>query len=399
MRILLVVGSYYPELQFGGSTQKIYELSLGLSARGHDVEVMTFHSDRTVPHPPVDVQGVAVEYMPWVGRGSWRVPLRLRNLRRAVRRSDVVHCFGLYSLLCGEAALCARRAGRPYFVEPLGMYVPRARRLLAKKIYNALFSSWMLRGAAGVIATSAREYDELSSAVSPGRLTLRRDGIDPQPFASPVGAGLFRRRFGLRDGERVVLFVGRISRLKNLEQLILAFGKAALDKTRLVLVGPMDEPDYTARLRALLSETGLGEKVLLTGPLYEADKLPAFAAADLFVLPSLYESYGVAAAEAVAAGVPVLLTEECGIAPVIHRRAGLAVPLGVESLAAALRTLLDDSTEREALVRERDKVVQELTWEEPLTRLEALYAKALRRREGRPVPGASGTHVPGEANE
>jgi glycosyltransferase involved in cell wall biosynthesis len=399
MRILLVVGSYYPELQFGGSTQKIYELSLGLSGRGHDVEVMTFHSDRTVPHPPVDVQGVAVEYMPWVGRGSWRVPLEWRNLRGAVRRSDVVHCFGLYSLLCGEAALCARRAGRPYFVEPLGMYVPRARRLLAKKIYNALFSSWMLRGAAGVIATSAREYDELSSAVGPGRLTLRRDGIDPQQFARPAGAGSFRRRFGLGDGERVVLFVGRISRLKNLEQLILAFGQADLDNTRLVLVGPMDEPDYTARLRALLSESGLGEKVLLTGPLYEADKLPAFAAADLFVLPSLYESYGVAAAEAVAAGVPVLLTEECGIAPVIHRRAGLAVPLGVESLAAALRTMLDDSTERAALVRERDKVVQELTWEEPLTRLEALYAKALRRREGRLTPEASGAHVHEQPNE
>lgn len=382
MRILLVVGSYYPELQFGGSTQKIYEMSLGLSERGHDVEVMTFHSDQSVPHPPQNVEGIAVEYLPWAGRGSWRVPLKLSPLRRAIRRNDIVHCFGLYSLLCAEAALIARQVSRPYFIEPLGMYVPRARQIIAKKIYNVLFTSWMLSGAAGVFATSPKEFNELSGVVSRERLTLRRDGIRLQYFDGHADAVTFRRTFDIEPDERIVLFVGRISRIKNLEQLILAFKEADLNNTRLVLVGPMDEPDYTFRLQTLLAETPLNKKVLLTGALYETDKLPAFAAADLFVLPSLYESYGLAAAEAVAAGVPVLLTEECGIAPLIHRRAGLAVPTGVESLAAALRLMLDDDAEREALTQERAKVLQELTWEEPLNQLESLYAKALLLNRG-----------------
>src|SRR5688572_10454618 len=114
MKILLVMGSYYPEFQFGGSTQKLYELSIGLAERGHEIRVVTFHSDRSVSHPPTVIQGVSVEYLPWVGIGSWRIPTTLKPLFKLVRWSDVVHCFGIYSLLCSLTALISKRVGRPY---------------------------------------------------------------------------------------------------------------------------------------------------------------------------------------------------------------------------------------------------------------------------------------------
>src|ERR1700682_344097 len=183
MRVLLVVGSYFPELQFGGSTQKIYELGLGLVARGHEVEVVTFHSDQSVPHPQTVIEGVTVSYLPWTGRGAWRVPLRFSPLIKAIERSEVVHCFGLYSLLCAAAALSAKRIRRPYLLEPMGMYIPRGRQLLMKRIYNTLCSSWMLRGAANVIATSQTEFDELSASVMKKQLTIRHDGIRVEQFS------------------------------------------------------------------------------------------------------------------------------------------------------------------------------------------------------------------------
>ncbi len=101
--------------------------------------------------------------------------------------------------------------------------------------------------------------------------------------------------------------------------------------------------------------------------------------ADLFVLPSTYESFGNAAGEAVAAGVPVLLTETCGIAPVIHGRAGLAVPLGIDNLAGGMRVMLDPVTRDQFLVK-RGEVKRDLSWDERIAQTEELYREILARK-------------------
>ena len=137
------------------------------------------------------------------------------------------------------------------------------------------------------------------------------------------------------------------------------------------LVGPA-EADYETRLRALAQRLGITGDVAFAGALYDEEKLSALAAADLFVMPSLIESYGNAVAEAVAAGLPVLLTDTCGIAPAIHERAGLAVPLGVETLAHGLRTMLDP-VERARLTSRRSEVMSQLSWAEPLRQMDEIY--------------------------
>jgi glycosyltransferase involved in cell wall biosynthesis len=107
--------------------------------------------------------------------------------------------------------------------------------------------------------------------------------------------------------------------------------------------------------------------------LFDEDKLAALAAADLFVLPSVYESYGNAAAEAVAANVPVLLTEGCGIAPQIHKRAGLAVAPEESALAEGMRIFLQDVYRRDSLTANRAAVIEDLSWAQPLQQTEELY--------------------------
>jgi glycosyltransferase involved in cell wall biosynthesis len=326
----------------------------------------------------VNQEGIEVHYLPWVGRGVWQMPLGMDTLAAAIRQSDVIHCYGLYNLLCPAAAFLARRAGRPFVLEPLGMYIPRARSLWAKHLYHRLFTSWMSRTAARVVATSPGEVEDLAELVEPRRLVLRRNGIDLEPFQALPPADRFRAAHGILDGERVILYIGRISPIKNLEQLVQAFRDVSLERTRLVLVGPALEPGYALDLAGLIAELGLDGRVLLTGPLYGEDKLSALAAADLFVLPSLSESYGNAAAEAVAAGVPVLLTDACGIAPQIHGRAGLAVPVGVSTLAGGLCAMMEDEKQRDSLTERRSKVLNELSWDEPLTQTEQLYEAIIR---------------------
>ena len=131
----------------------------------------------------------------------------------------------------------------------------------------------------------------------------------------------------------------------------------------------------------MIAGRGLERRILLPGPLYGEDKLSALAAAELFVLPSLMESYGNAAAEAVAAGVPVLLTDSCGIAPQIHGRAGLAVPADVRALADGLQRMMEDRASRDGVTSRRGEVLEELSWDEPLAQTEQIYERVIRDRE------------------
>lgn len=371
MRILQVSSFYYPELKFGGPPLKIHALSKGLRQHGHEVSVLTFFSEDAARTGETDYDGVSVRYLPWAGTGLRQWPRDRAAIARAVQMADVVHVHGLYNLLGPLALVAARRAGKPCVLEPLGMFTPRGRNQWVKRLYHRAFTHRMARQARVVIATSPQEFKELEPLGQPPKLVLRRNGIDVETFAKLPSADIFRRKLGIPADRRVVLFLGRLSPVKNLEQFIEAFARVRLANTTLALVGPA-EPDYEARLRALAQRLGIAGDVAFAGALYDEEKLSALAAADLFVMPSLIESYGNAVAEAVAAGRPVLLTDTCGIAPAIHERAGLAVPLGVETLAHGLRTMLDPA-ERARLTSRRAEVVAQLSWAEPLRQMDEIY--------------------------
>jgi glycosyltransferase involved in cell wall biosynthesis len=178
---------------------------------------------------------------------------------------------------------------------------------------------------------------------------------------------------------QLILYVGRISAKKNLLGLVQAFTLINAPLARLVIAGPVSEPNYMRQLQNDVRASPRRDDILIEGPLYENDLRAALSAADLFVLPSLNENFGNAAGEAVAAGMPVLLTDTCGIASIIHQRAGLAVPLGVDNLAAGLETMLDP-VKRTGLAAKRVEVQRELSWDEPLAQTERLYEAIINGR-------------------
>jgi glycosyltransferase involved in cell wall biosynthesis len=371
MRILKATGVYFPELKFGGPPLKIHALAQGLRQHGYDVSVLTFFSEDPSRAEATRYDGVHVQYLPWVGRGLRQWPTDRRLITQAVAAADVVHIYGLYNSLTPLAARAAAQAGKPCVLEPLGGYLPRGRNQWVKRLYHRAFTHRIARQARVVIATSPQEFKELEPLGMPPKLVLRRNGIDVETFAKLPSADIFRSKLGIPADRRVVLFLGRLSPVKNLEQFLEAFAQVRPANTTLALVGPA-EPDYDTRLRALAQRLGITGDVAFVGALYDEEKLSALAAADLFVMPSLIESYGNAVAEAVAAGLPVLLTDTCGIAPALHERAGLAVPLGVEPLAHGLRTMLDP-VERVRWTSRRAEVVAQLSWAEPLRQMDEIY--------------------------
>ena len=146
----------------------------------------------------------------------------------------------------------------------------------------------------------------------------------------------------------------------------------------LVLAGPDQGDGYRQRLESSADRLGLGGQVLFTGPLYDDAKWSAYLDADVFVLPSQNENFGNTAAEAVACGTPVVVTDRCGVAPLVGGRAGLVVPHDCEALAAALERVLDDASFRIQLQGGCVQAAGELGWSEPLAETELLYAAVIQ---------------------
>jgi glycosyltransferase involved in cell wall biosynthesis len=141
----------------------------------------------------------------------------------------------------------------------------------------------------------------------------------------------------------------------------------------LVFVGP-DDNSMQQRLTTTASRLGISGRVKFSGPLYGDDKWAAYRDADVFVLPSQNENFGNTAAEAAAAGTPVVVTEQCGIAPLVKDVAGLVVAHDETSVANALERLLRDSQLHAKFVSGCTELASRLSWEEPVSQMETLYA-------------------------
>jgi glycosyltransferase involved in cell wall biosynthesis len=198
-------------------------------------------------------------------------------------------------------------------------------------------------------------------------------------------AGTFRARWAIPGGTKLVLFLGRLISKKSPEMLITAFaswrnsaghGTSAI----LALAGPEEELSYLRELKQLSAKLGVEQAVKFTGPLYGDDKWAAYRDADVFVLPSQHENFGNTAAESAACCTPVIVTDQCGIAPFIARRAGEVIPHNAAALEAALASLLAKPDLRDSYREGCAAVTRELSWNEPVAEMEQLYQRCVAEK-------------------
>jgi glycosyltransferase involved in cell wall biosynthesis len=394
MRILNVSQTYSPFFEFGGPPAKVRALSEGLARLGHAVTVLTadwgLQRRLAAENEKIDADyspfgmrreenGVQAIYLPtWLKyrATSWN-PAVKRYCRARLQNFDVVHIFGLYDLLGPKVAAACRARHLPYIVEPIGMFVPIVRNLLMKRMYHAVFGRSLFGGASAVIATSGQEAAEMASGCIPReKIVMRRNGVEaPAEFPE---RGVFRATQGIAPEAKVILFLGRLSKKKSPDLLLQAFttlpGHREGSNLHLVFVGP-DESGMRARLEQMAGKLGLAPRVHFCGPLYGKSKWGAYRDADIFVLPSQNENFGNSAAEAVAAGTPVIVTRQCGIAPLLADVAGLAVTHEVAAVSQALTRVLGDRELHARLVAGCRVVACQLGWEEPIRQMEELYGK------------------------
>jgi glycosyltransferase involved in cell wall biosynthesis len=392
MRILNVTQSYAPFFEFGGPPEKVRALSEGLAQLGHEVTVLTadWGLERRMAElpgePPAEnspfgkqrkVQGVKAIYLAnWFHyrAASWNPALQ-RYLRARLQEFDVVHIFGLYDLLGPRTAAAAEKFNIPYVVEPIGMFAPIVRNLFLKRAYHRFFGAKMLQHAAAVVATAGQEKSELiAGGIAADKIVLRRNGVAAPAAFPPRGA--FRASLKIPGDARLILFLGRLTQKKSPDLLLEAFAQLPpfSPAAHLAFVGP-DESGMLARLQEIAARLNLSSRVHFSGPLSGDAKWSAYRDADVFVLPSQNENFGNTAAESVAAGTPVILTDQCGIAPLLDGVAGISVPHVANSLSQTITTLLHNPTLYAQLKSGCATAVQRLDWGQPTREMDSLYRK------------------------
>ncbi len=349
MRILHVIANL--DLQLGGPSLACIEMARAVAAAGHEVAVYT--TDWSVEgrlgdvgEAPLVRDGVTYRYFPhrWHDGFVWSWPLA-RALRRDAGRFDLLHVHSLYLFHSWAGPWAARAAGVPYLLRPHGTLDasvwPRRRRL--KSVVEALFQNRAIEQAAALHYTSEDER-RLAQPYARGRPSLVVPlGLTTADYAELPAPGGLRAAHPELGGRPVLLFLGRLDAKKGLDLLIPAFARltAAGADLQLVLAGP----DRGARPEAerLVAEHGLAGRVTFTGMLRGEAKKAALGDAALFVLPSYRENFGLAVVEAMAAGLPVLVSDQVAIWREIEADgAGWVTDTSVEGVAAALSAALAD---------------------------------------------------------
>lgn len=265
-----------------------------------------------------------------------RSPDMMHWLETRARAGEItlLHSHSLWMMPNVYPGRAAARFGIPYVVSPRGTLSAWAMSSgsMAKRLMWPLVQRPALAAVSCFHATSLSEYEDIRRMGFRQPVAVIPNGIDMPPSVDSAN-----------DGVRTLLFLGRIHPKKGVDMLLLAWEAVhrRFPEWRLRIVGS-DSDGYVGRMRSLANRLGL-DRVEFTGPLYGIDKWRAYGEAELFVLPTHSENFGLAVAEALAAGTPTIVSRGAPWGELEVRRAGWWIEIGVDSLVACLETAMSQS--------------------------------------------------------
>jgi|GEM_PF-1305610 Glycosyltransferase len=317
MRILLVVPSIHRET--GGPAKASLTLAKELSSFGQQVQVFSTlwpapleEFDREIECETVPIRLFRTSPIPGLGHLPYSREL-VNAVRNEAKEFDAVLLGSLWNPLISQTISVVRRLGIPYAVMPHGMLDPVVvkRHGALKSLWSALWERRNVECASLMVFNSKREEAKAKMC----GWSFRRTLVLPHTIQTTAIKNVPRRdqleqTYPSLIGKRVIAFVGRINWVKNLDLLINAFCLLRQSEPNVILVcaGP-DNDNHQRKLQKLTAGLGIDRDVLFTGMLAENDVQTVYARADVVVLVSKKENFGLSAAEALASGVPVVLSD------------------------------------------------------------------------------------------
>ena len=359
MKILHVIP--YFAATYGGPVQAVRDIARMQAESGITVEIATTTANGEAElsaseREPVVAGNVRVHYFERTYPRSWFRSAALRDwLAQHAADYDGLHLHVPFTYPLRCAGRAARSAGVPYAITPHGVLDPwsLAHKRCKKIPYLALVEREHLAQARLIHVTSALEAQGL-------RALGVADTVRTIPLAITLPSGAPQR--SSRRQRLRLLFLSRLHPVKDLETLLRAVAQLNRPDIRLTIAGE-GEPRYAATIRTLARELGLAPVVDFAGYLDDAAKRQAWQTHDVFVLPSLHENFSLATIEALATGMPAIVTDQVGVADRIAAAgAGRVVPCGEpRALAAAIAEMLDEATRQHAGVQARSLVEHEFS--------------------------------------
>jgi len=385
MKILQVIPYFYPAWRFGGPVRVAYDISKKLVELGHSVTVYTsdiIDQNSRVGSHIKEVNGINVFYLKNMSiyAAKFKIyitPSLVSVLKKDVKSFDIVHIHGNRTSLNPVLYYFLKKNSVPYIVQAHGG-IPRVGRIKIKWIYDRVFGFRFLRDASRVVALNRLEANQYKSmGVSEEKIVIVPNGINLSEYSYLPSKGSFRKKYGIKKDEKIVLYLGRINKSKGLDLLADAFSvvSKSVRNVRLVLVGPDD--GYMAMLSKIISDLDLDEKVLMTGFVETQDKLAALVDGDVFVTPR-FSGFPITFLEACLACCPIVTTSN--ELDWIHNNVGYVVQNSTAILAEAISTILEDRAIREMFESNCKSMILKFNVFSSTTQLEKVYEEVLRDR-------------------
>lgn len=389
MKVLQVIPSLSPAL--GGPTQVVLNLVKYLRECGVDAEIVTTNdNEATVLDVPLN-QRIEYEQVPVWFLPRFNPPVKqyifssaISNwLWQNIRNYNILDNHYLFSYASTCAGAIARWQNVPYTVRTMGQLAPWAldQSRLKKQVYSFLIERHNLNRAAAIHCTSNGEAEDVRNfGINTSTVTLPL-GVN-QPNHWPQAKQKIREIYNIPQETPIVLFLSRLHYKKRPDLLIQTLSKVAAKgyKFHLILAGS-GEPDYVTYLQSLVFSLGLNGQTTFSGFVAGQDKDLILQGSDIFVLPSFSENFGIAVAEALAHGLPVIITPDIQIAPEIaDAKAGLVVPGEEEALFNAIAQLLTSPQQRQTL-GENGKILvkHRYSWSAIASHLTDVYRSIIHR--------------------
>jgi len=415
LRILIVTPFFPPAWSYGGPVRVTYDHACELAKRGHAITIATTDvfdaknrfsgptnqlitqsigesisqskNQKTIPMHREENQLAIIRFhniSNFFAKQNLYLPFGFSKwLKKNINNFDLIHLHDYHTALNITAIKIAKKNKIPLVLTGHGNIVPHSNRGRAtiKKIFNFIWGRKILQTVNKILALSQKEKNELINfGIPEKKIAIVPNGINLEEFQNLSTTNTFRKKFNLSSSSRIILFLGRLQKIKNPSLLVQAFTllQSKIPNLQLIFAGP-DEGEQS-KLEQLIQKLNLNSTVIFTGILSGLQKSMALKSADILVLPSHDEPFGLVLLEALAAGTPIAVSETVGLADeFVKAKAGEKFSLTPNSLANAINKILTDKNYSAKIVLNGQKLLREkFTTQKIAEQLEKIYFEILK---------------------
>lgn len=381
MHILHITPYYAPAYSFGGVVRMVEGLAQAQLGRGHQVTVLTTDAlslnNRYTGELDLVQNGIRVIRCPnliyALRRYNLDTPFSMSATAKDILPDvDIVHLHEFRTIENLLVTPIASKQNKPIVLSPHGTLTYDTGRSSLKSFWDKMLSPRIASSIQHIVALAQAELDDAKVTweqfSSTPNFTIVPNGVELGDYDDLPDGTSFREKYQLGDAN-IVLFMGRLHQRKGVDVLARAFKKANLPNTKLVIAGP--DEGMLSSLEALADDT-----VILTGYLSGEERLSALASADVFALPAIGEGLSMAVLEAMASGLPVLLSHGCNLPEVAGTQAGYVIDVDEQELISALEKLFSDREKLQQMGHNAQNLIrQKFTWQIVAQQMDDVYSR------------------------